>query len=520
MYNISNSHSKMKFQWIAAIVIIAVHFGFLLPHALHLLKVGSGFTALSVCAGRFVSERSVSSIVSNELAGIASTLIDFTIDETVMLVYAHPKLLSFRTAQTLGLPVSRAQYMDAYTGCRLIISDPLTSANVRKDLPHSSSSSSVAEEYLLPSRVDTAIQSFVDYEFTAAAMLRNQTRAIVVVQNGNLVAEGYQQLLGMHSGSFLLGWSMTKSLHALIIGAAIQQKILKLSSPVKLVGIDAPYRRYLVRRNNHRPLTIADLLQMSDVLRFDEDYGIAGSCPAMLFTSSDMGLFATTVEKRQHGSGSVASVENKTSSSNGFDWYYSSGVSNVLASELRSYFKSDDEYWQFPQKYLFDPLGVQFTIQTDPSGTFVASSFGYGSARSWAAIGQLLLQRGMWRGTQIVPESFITFIQQPHPRSAGHYGASFWLNPDRVADHIYDEMDDAHPVKTRQRWMRGNVPADSFFMSGFDGQYTMIVPSLQLVVVRLGFTSDADSFAWDRPRFFGYIANHYTKERKGLLGDI
>ena len=87
---------------------------------------------------------------------------------------------------------------------------------------------------------------------------------------------------------------------------------------------------------------------------------------------------------------------------------------------------------------------------------------------------------------------------------------SFWLNPAVVPSEIYNELPDTHPHKLRRKWLLETLPSDAYFMSGFNGQYTFIIPSLELVIVRLGFTPDSKpgiDLKFNETRFFGEIAN-------------
>lgn len=457
---------------------------------LNLAYVGSGFTSLTVCSGYFVSTRDVKTIYEHELDGISAMLFHFEIDKLRKSVVAYPKYI--------GYPKVFSIYVDSKVGCRRV--DNIDTLTIQND--------TAAESFATITKLDDEfLQSFINFEFTDIALVQNQSRAIVVLQHGKVVAEGYQTKLGIHEGTPLLGWSMTKSLHSILVGVAMQKGMLNLSTPAKLFDFSDDQKNAIIKRNNGKLITIGDMLNMIDFIEFDENYEIHGSCPAMLFRSFDAAKYAATISVRSILDNALHDAH--ISKDYSYDWYYSSGVSNILAKELRSYFASDQDYWSFPLDSLFTPLGISsFTIQTDPSGTFVASSFSYGSARSWALLGQLLLQKGKWNGVQLIPESFVEFIQIPHPYSGGHYGGGFWLNPARVDVKTYNYLDHDHPKKVFQSWMTKCLPSDAFLMSGYDGQYVLVVPSLDTVIVRLGFTHDSKPNAWNKSDFFCTITNH------------
>jgi CubicO group peptidase (beta-lactamase class C family) len=162
----------------------------------------------------------------------------------------------------------------------------------------------------------------------------------------------------------------------------------------------------------------------------------------------------------------------------GTRWSYSSGSTNLLSLAMRRALGDDERYWRFPREALFDPLGATTAVlETDPSGTFVGSSFLYASARDWARLGQLLLQDGVWRGRRLLPEGWAAWLRQPAPAAPrGRYGAHLWLN----AGSSPDGADRPFP----------ELPRDLFYFSGFQGQRVLVLPSRDVVVVRLGLTKD------------------------------
>jgi CubicO group peptidase (beta-lactamase class C family) len=184
----------------------------------------------------------------------------------------------------------------------------------------------------------------------------------------------------------------------------------------------------------------------------------------MLFAAADADSVAAT-SPLMHEPGTV--------------WYYSSGTTNLIAQRIRDVFVDDDiAYLTFPRHALFDRIGMHSAvIEPDPSGTFVGSSFMYATARDWARFGLLYLQDGVWNGERILPEGWVQYSVTPVPPAPlGEYGAQWWLNAGTAADTM------------KRRWP--DLPRDIFYAAGFQGQYVVIVPSHELVVVRLGVTHD------------------------------
>jgi CubicO group peptidase (beta-lactamase class C family) len=131
--------------------------------------------------------------------------------------------------------------------------------------------------------------------------------------------------------------------------------------------------------------------------------------------------------------------------------------------------KRGEEYLSFPRRALFDKIGIRtMVMETDPFGNFLTQGYEFASGRDWARLGNLYLQDGVWNGERILPEGFVKFVSTLAPAWEADkrpvYGAFFWINGDG-----------AFPV-----------PREAFYMAGAGGQTTLIIPSHDLVVVRLG----------------------------------
>ena len=128
--------------------------------------------------------------------------------------------------------------------------------------------------------------------------------------------------------------------------------------------------------------------------------------------------------------------------------------------------KRGEEYLTFPQRALFDRIGIRRQVlETDPHGNFLLTGYDYGTARNWARLGLLYLNDGVWQGRRLLPEGFAKFVSTLAPAwKRPVYGGLFWVNGDGA-------------------W---NLPKDAYFAAGAGGQRTFVVPSHQLVVVRMG----------------------------------
>jgi len=126
-----------------------------------------------------------------------------------------------------------------------------------------------------------------------------------------------------------------------------------------------------------------------------------------------------------------------------------------------------ESYLAFPQEALFDRIGARnFVLETDAWGNFIMTGYDYGSARDWARFGLLHLWDGEFAGERVLSEDWVDFVRTPAPGDPTQgYGGLFWLNRGGAMDR---------------------VPRDAFWASGYMGQMTMVIPSADMVVVRLG----------------------------------
>jgi CubicO group peptidase (beta-lactamase class C family) len=274
-------------------------------------------------------------------------------------------------------------------------------------------------------------------------------RAIVVVDHGRIVAERY--VSGFSATTPLLGWSMTKSVVAGLVGMLVKDGRLTLD---QTAGWPAP-------DGGRERIRIADLLAMSSGLRFNEGYGAVSDVTRMLYLQPDMAGFARG-QPLVHPAGEF--------------WSYSSGTANILSRIVQD--AAGPLGAAYPTEKLFKPLGMaSATMETDEDGTLVGSSYMYATARDWARYGLFLLQDGVWRGQEMLPRGYVAMMASPVAASDGQYGHGLvWLwGSDAVTPGKNPDAD-------------FGIPSDTFWMEGHDGQITAIIPSRQLLIVRLGLT--------------------------------
>jgi len=172
----------------------------------------------------------------------------------------------------------------------------------------------------------------------------------------------------------------------------------------------------------------------------------------------------------------------------GSEWQYTNCNFVLLSRIIRDAVAGNPEVArQFIERELFGPLGFEHaTLEFDSVGTPLGAIQLWASARDWAFFGLLYLRDGVsTNGQRILPEGWVDYSARLTPQSNG-YGAGFWTQRGNSSDG-------------RERLTSG-MPADGFMASGSQGQYTIILPSEDLVIVRLGwsYTPDDDVVATRR----------------------
>ncbi|HKJ57283.1 MAG TPA: serine hydrolase [Nitriliruptoraceae bacterium] len=281
---------------------------------------------------------------------------------------------------------------------------------------------------------------------------QKNTRAVVVVHGGQVVAEEYAP--GFDADTPLLGWSMGKSVANAIVGRLVHDG---------QVDLDAAGLRPEWANDERSSIQLDQLLRMESGLAFDESYDPNTDATNMLFTPGSTADFAAAKPLEANP---------------GTYWSYSSGTSNIVCDVAH---RTSGMGVEMARELVFDPLGMDSAVmEADDSGELVCSSFPYATARDWARFGQWFLQAGVWDGEQLLPEDWIPFTTDPVTLDTENpYGAHWWLNTD--ADGTVRMPD---------------VPGDAYWASGNEGQQVVVIPSLDTVVVRLGFTSDFGGVDW------------------------
>jgi CubicO group peptidase (beta-lactamase class C family) len=303
----------------------------------------------------------------------------------------------------------------------------------------------------LPAPINAAkLRQAVDAAFEPA---EGMTAAFVVTWRGRLIAERYGD--GVTARTPLEGWSMGKSLTATLLGILIKQGVYDLWQP-------APIPEWQRAGDPRAAIRIADILHMSSGLRIrapqDPDFDPSGPYPDHLY------LYTGGVDSFQY-----AATRPLQWPPNTVGRYHNTDPVLINYLIRLAVEKRKEEYLFFPQRALFDKLGIRtMVMETDPFGNFLTQGYELASGRDWARLGSLYLQDGVWNGERILPEGYAKFVSTLAPAWEADkrpvYGGFFWINGGGTLP----------------------VPREAYYMSGAGGQTTLIVPSHDLVVVRMG----------------------------------
>ena len=412
-------------------------------------SLAAGYKAAFVCSATFNAKQTMGEIEANELSGIypdyreefgrlPQARVDNT-RKTVSVRYsrsAPPRVAAWRegmgcTQLPPGADISARSYLPSFTGWRGATGNDTASgigSNVRVALN--------TEFYEI-------LDAPVTFAFDGATYgAGTQTSAVIVLQDGQIVAERYDR--GIDANTPQRTWSVAKSITATVIGAAVQDGILGLDNP-------AVVKNWSSGADPRRSITLRHLLQMASGL----DSGISGS----------------RTDRIYFGGGRVVdhALTRTLEADPGTRFKYANNDTLAAMRALREALGSDAKYHAFPYTEVLWKIGAtRTTLEIDWGGDFISSSQVWTTARDLVRIGQLYLQNGRWGNEQIIHPDFIRFVSTPgaaQPTGSGfRYGAQFWLLGSEAG-----------------------VPQDTFAAMGHRGQYLVIIPSTKTVIVRRGY---------------------------------
>ena len=412
----------------------------------------AGFAKI-LCSGVFITGLDAADAAAN-VGGFISPF-----DERAHVVDTVVDYEQERVALTLSDGVTRTAKRYENQGCVAhgIGEDSVHFAptTVERNLPPAATTpwpmGDVLSDVPWPSEIDMEkVEEALDIGFGPAEA---RTLGLVVTYKGRILGERYGEGIDIHTP--LESWSMTKSLTGTLMGVLIQQGTYELWQ-------SAPVPEWQEPGDPRQEIRIGDIMRMSSGIKInapsDPDYDRDIYADHLyLYTATSNSYEWAATRPQEWPPNTIGRYRN---------------TDPVLTSYLirLGVEGRGQNYHSFPQRDLFDKIGIRDgLIETDPQGNFLGQGLAFMPARDWARLGNLYLQDGMWDGERILPEGYVEYASTLAPTwvSDGRLqygGAFFWVNGQGSQ----------------------GLPESAYSMRGAGGQSTTIIPTHDLVVVRLG----------------------------------
>ena len=433
--------------------------------------VQNGVQAILTCNGVFTSERTLEQVYAQELKYLKQPVGtaeggDYKIDwDRKTVAIGAPG----------GTPTMRAAFR---TGIGCVMLPPDQTFEDLDDLPIQKlpllkgdaanilwPDGDKVGKFKWPKAVDkTALNEAVEWSFNRASP-EQTTISLMVIHKGNILIERYAP--GFDQTTKTRTWSTAKSIAGTLIGMLVDEGKMALDEPLGLTWLPKQSAPETDPRNE---ITLRHVLNMSS------------------------GLYTVDSRGKEYATGSGLAYWAGASIANGAlnrglirkpgtSWDYENYDTILGVLAMKKALGDEKTYSEFPRKALLDKIGMRNTfLSTDRFGDFVLSSQVYTNARDLARFGLLYLNKGLWNGERLISEEWIDFVRTPAPASAEYnnfYGGQWWLVPSNRTD----------------------VPKDAYSTAGNRGQYVIVIPSADLVIVRRGLDYGKQGFnRWDLTR--------------------
>ena len=431
-----------------------------------------GQQAIFMCNGLFTSNRTLEQVFAQELAYLPEPV--GTVEGGDWEIDRERKAVTIGSGH--GAPKMRAAFREGI-GCVVLAPDqtlddvdglpavemPAPAGDAAKiPWPDGDRTGPIS---LPPDVDDAALQAASDWAFDRESP-QQVTLSLLVVHGGEIVHERYAE--GVDMTTRTRTWSTAKSIASTLIGMLVDNGKLSLDEPL---GFDfLPAEAAAPETDPRSAITLRHALNMSSGLQTVDN----GAREYAVGSGMSYWAGASSVE----GARRRALIREP-----GANWDYENYDTLLAVYAMKRALGSEKKYHEFPRKRLLDPIGMRNTLlSTDRFGDFILSSQVYTNARDLARFGLLYLRNGLWNGERLLSEDWIDFVRTPAPSTADRgnfYGGQFWLVPDERTD----------------------VPEDAYSTAGNRGQYVVIVPSRDLVIVRRGLDWGRQGFdRWDMTR--------------------
>lgn len=310
-------------------------------------------------------------------------------------------------------------------------------------------------------------QPHADHHFTEFTDYQVKSSSLAIAYKGQLVYEKYAE--GFTSETPIYSYSLGKTIAALFSGVLVKDDVLDIHEPI-YSALQLPEWK----DDERGMITPHHLLTMTSGLEWDEVFDDPSSDLGAVYREENLGKFAASKP-----------LVNMP----GTNFNYSTGSTVILASVIKNLLNPQLEAesggglsgaYQALHDSLLGKLGMNNTVvQADASGSLGMGAKGLVSTHDLARLGQFMLQNGQWQGEQVLPENWIAYMSTPAGLSTTlgfDYGSGIWLNTALDGKAIFPSL-----------------PKDTLAGYGLRGQFIIVVPSLELVIVRTGNTMDLKS---------------------------
>ena len=430
-----------------------------------------GVQAVLMCNGLFTSNRTIEQVFEQELAYVRQPVGtarggDYKVDW-------ERKAVAIGAAG--GTPTMRAAYRNGL-GCVIMAPDQtfedIGSLPSLDMPPPPGDPASIAwpdgdmivDQPLAPEVDARALTAASEWAFNRESP-EQVTLSLLVVHKGQIVHERYAP--GVDVTTKTRTWSTAKSIAVTLMGILSDQNRMHLDRPLGFEWLPSVVAPESDPRNR---ITLRHVLNMSSGLEVVDDRGMEYA------TGSGLSYWAGA--SSINGARSRALIREP-----GTFWNYENYDTLLGVYAMKRALGDDKTYIEFPRRALLDRIGMRNTLlSVDRFGDFILSSQVYTNARDLARFGLLYLQNGVWNGERLLSRDWIAFTRTPAPSTSAtgnFYGGQWWLVPDNRTD----------------------VPADAYSTAGNRGQFVIVVPSHDLVIVRRGLDYGRQGFnRWDLTR--------------------
>jgi CubicO group peptidase (beta-lactamase class C family) len=426
----------LKWLGLSLVIVVVGALGWLYFFPPELLRVGTAYAAKMVCSSTFIAGRDPAEVLAKDVQAPGHPMLKYV---------SFEKSEDAITTSLFGFLAEQTALYRPGLGCAAVPDGNLAEAKaVALDAVPKAEKSEL--EWPLGDQVSRPMSEPVQRLLADPELAGPEMRAIVVVKDGRIIGERYGE--GFSDATPLMGWSMTKTVTAALVAARIAEGKLAYDQD----------RLFPDWTDDRARIKISDLMSMQSGLDLEETYGDVNDVTRMLFLEPDQARF----------------VEAKPLEAQpGQKWEYTTGSAVLLTRLWMNTFADQKEALAYPRKALFGPIGMTSAVlEPDEAGTFSGGSLMYATARDWARFGLLLAASGVWDGDQVLPSEFMGRVSTATDLSDGVYtgGLAWKLASGERKGETFE------------------LPADTYWAVGHDGQSMAIVPSERLVVLRLGLT--------------------------------